>query len=283
MPNKSLAGLEIRTLVDVLFVVLVVSLSFIPFICFRGWDGYAPESQSYATFVYQNETCYIRYSDETIGTDKPRIFLLEGWPVKGLVDLVELNDHQSFVNGLNLYEDFESHGGLAGEGLAVFYMSNHGSLRLTKSIRVTDEGGMVTYESDQPMELRLTLWRGYFSAVDGSDYRGVTQPLKIKPTDTLRFEFEEESRTYRGVLEFSDVPLNVEVGRDLKGLNKILIEYIGSHLSIGIALESTSQSSLKIANKDLFYPLISIVFGAMYLKVGRYAFVVKIRPNRTRH
>jgi len=273
----------LRTLVDILFVVLVVSLSFTPLICPRGWDGYAPESQSNTTFVYQNETCYIRYSDETIRTDKPHIFLLEGWPIKSLVDLIELSDHQSFVNGLNLYEDFESHGKLVGEGLTVSYRSNHGSLRLTKSVRVMDEEVVVTYDSDQPIELRLTFWRWCFSAVDGYDYRGLPQPLKIKPTDTLRFEFEDESQTYRGVLKFSSEPSNIEVGKDLDGLNKILIDYVGSHLSIKIALESANRSSLKIANKDLLYPLISIIFGAVYLKVGRYAFVVKIRPNRTGH
>ena len=272
-----------RTLVDILFVVLVVSLSFAPFICLSGWDGYAPESQSNATYVYQNETWYIRYSDETIRTDKPRIFLLERWPVKGLIDLVELSDHQSFVNGLNLYEDFESHGGLVGDELIVSYGSNHGNLHLTKSIRVTDEGVMVTYDSDQPIELRLTLWRWYFSAVDDCDYRGVPQPLKVETKDTLRFEFEDGGQTYRGILKLSDEPSNIEVGRDLNGLNKILIDYVGSYLSIKIALESASRSSLKIANKDLLYPLISIVLGAVYLKVGRYAFVVKIRPNRTGH
>jgi len=272
-----------RALIDVLFVVLVVSLSFTPLICLGGWDGYAPESQSNATFVYRNETCYILYSDETIRTDKPHIFLLREWPIRGLVDLVELSDRQSFVYGLNLYEDFESHGGLVGDELIVSYESNHGGLRLTKSIWVTGEGVLVTYGSDQPIELRVTLWRWYFSAVDGCDYRGVPQPLRVEPKDTLRFEFEDEGQTYRGVLKLSNEPSNVQVGRDLNGINKILIDYVGSHLSIKITLESASRSSFKIANKNLLFPLISIVFGAMYLKVGRYAFVVKIRSNRTGH
>jgi hypothetical protein len=276
MPNKSLARPEMRTLVDVLFVVLVASLSFAPLVHARGWDGYDS-----GTFVYRDETCYLRYSDETYGTDKPRIFLLEGWPIQDPIDLVELSDYQSFVNGLNLYRDFESHGRLTGGGLTVSYRSNHGSLRLTKSIRVTQEGVVVTYESDQPIELRLTLWRWYFSSVDGRDYRGVQLPLKVEPKDTIHFEFVDGGQTYRGVVKLSGEPLNVEVCRDFSGLNKIVIDYVGSHLSIRIALDEASRSSFKIA-KDFLYPLMSTAFGLVYLGFRRYAFVVKVRPDRTR-
>jgi len=276
MQDKPLAKREMRTLVDVLFVILVVSLSLTPFIHLREWDGYAS-----GNFVYRDETYYVRYSDETIRTDKPHIFLLEGWPIKSLVDMVELSDHQSFINGLNLYEDLESHGRLTDGGLTIFYGSS--SPRLTKSITVTHEGVIVRYESDQPIELRLTLWRWYFSSVEGSDYRGILLPLRVEPKKTLSFEFKDGSRTYRGVVKLSDEPMNIEVCRDFNGLNKIIIDYVGSHLSIRIALEGASQFSFRISNKDLFYPLIGIVFGLVYLWVRRYAFLVKTRPNRTKY
>jgi len=279
MPNKSLAKSEMRTLVDILFVTLVVSLSFTPFICPRGWDGYAPENL--ASFEYRGETYHIRYSDETIGTDKPHIFFLEGWPVKSLVDMVEFSDYQSYVNGLNLHDDFVSQGRLTDDGLTVSY--SDGGLQLTKLIKVTEEGVVVTYESDQPIELRLSLWRYYFSSVDGSDYKGILQPLKVETKETLRFEFKDGNRAYRGAIKLSDGPLNVKVWRDSDGLNKILIDYVGSRLSIKIALEGANRSSLKIANKDLLYPLMSTVFGLVYLTVRKYAFTVKIRPDRTRH
>jgi len=275
MPNKSLARPKMRTFADVLFVVLVVSLSFAPFIQVRGWDGYDS-----GTFVYQDETCYIRYSDETIGVDKPHIFSREGWPIKSLVDIVELSDRQSFVNGLNLYEDFESRGRLTDDGLTIFYS---GSPQFTKSITVTDEGVVVRYESDQPMELRLTLWRWYFSSVEGNDYRGAPLPLKVEPKETLNFQFMDEGRTHGGVIRLSDQPLSVEVCRDLNGLNKIIIDYVGSHLSIKIALDDASRSPLKIADRDLLYPLLSMVFGLAYLWVRKYEVLVKIRLNRTRH
>jgi len=275
MPNKPLARRGMRTLVDVLFVVLVVSLSLTPFICSKGWDGPAP-----GTFVYQDETYYVKYSDDTIRTDKPHIFILEGWPIKSLVDMVELSDHQSFVNGLNLYEDFESYGQLTDDGLTIFY---GGSPQLTKSITVTGEGVIVRYESDQPIELRLTLWRWYFSSVEGNDYRGMLLPLKVKPKETLSFEFEDEGRTYAGVLKLSDKPLNIEVCRDLNGLNKIIIDYVGSHLSVKISLDNAGESSFKIAHKNLLYPLISVFFGLVYLRVRRYAVLVKVRPDRIRY
>jgi len=261
--------------VDVLFVVLVVSLSFTPFICPGGWDGYTS-----GTFVYQDETCYIRYSDETLGIDKPHIFSREGWPIKSLVDMVELSDCQSFVNGLNLYEDFESHGQLMDDGLIIFYT---GSPQVTKSITVTDEGVIVRYESDQRVELRLTLWRWYFSSVEGNDYRGVLPPLKVEPKKTLNFQFMDGGRTHGGVIQLSDRPLSVEVCRDLNGLNKIIIDYVGSHLSIKIALDDASRSPLRIADRDLLYPLMSLVFGLVYLWARKYEVLVKIRPNRTRH
>jgi len=261
-----------RTLVDILFVALVISLSFTPLICPKGWDGRAS-----GTFVYQDETYYVKYSDETISADKPHIFLLEGWPIKSLVDVVELSDYQSFVNGLNLYEDFESHGRLMDDELTIVYSGS--SPVLTKSITVTGEGVVVKYEADQPMELRLTLWRWYFSAVEGSDYRGMLPPLKVEPKKTLSFEFMDGGQTYRGAVKLSDEPLNVELCRDSNGLNKIIIDYVCSHLSIRIALDETGQYSFKIA-KDLLYPLISIFFGLVYLGVRKYAFMVKIRPNR---
>jgi len=276
MSNKPLARREMRTLVDVLFVVLVVSLSLTPFICSRGWDGHAP-----GTFVYQNENYYVKYSDDTIKTDKPHIFIQEGWPIKSLIDMVELSDYQSFVNGLNLYEDFESHGQLTDDGLTIFYS---GSSQLTKSITVTDEGVMVSYESDHPIKLRLTLWRWYFSGVEGSDYRGMLLPLKVKPKKTLSFEFKDGSRTYRGVVKLSDEPMNIEVCRNFDGLNKIIIDYVGSYLSIRISLDNTYQSSsFKIAHKNLLYPLISVFLGLVYLWARRYAFLVKVRPYRTRY
>jgi len=276
MPNKPLARREMRTLVDILFVILVASLSFTLFICSMGWDGYAP-----GTFVYRDETYYIRYSDETIGNDKPHIFILEGWPIGSPVDVVELSDRQSRVNGLNLYKDFESRGRLTDDGLTIFYSGS--GLQLTKSVTVTEEGVVVTYESDQPIELRLSLWRWYFSGVEESDYRGVLLPLKVEPEETLGFEFKDGGQTYRGALRLSDKPLNIEVWRDSNGLNKIIIDYVGSYLSIKISLERASQFSFEIANKDLLYPLMSIVFGFVYLRVRRHAFLVKTRPNRTKY
>jgi len=279
MPNKSLAKRKIGTFVDTIFVVLVVSLSLIPFICLRGWDGYAPEN--FTSFVYRGENYYIRYSDETIGTDKPHIFFLEGWPIKSLVDMVEFSDYQSYVNGLNLYDDFVSQGRLTDDGLTVSY--SDGDLQLTKSIKVTEEEVVVTYESDQPIKLRLSLWRYYFSSVNSSDYKGILQPLTVKTKETLRFEFKDGNRSFRGAIKLSDEPLNVNVSGDSYGLNKILVTYVGSCLSIKIALEGANKFPLKIANKDLLYPLMSTAFGLIYLKVRKYAFMVKIRTNRTRN
>ena len=278
MPNKSLDRREMRTLVDALFVVLVFSLSLTPFIYPKGWDGYAP-----GTFLYQDETYYVRYSDQTMGSDKPHVFLLEGWPIKSQVDMVEFSDSLSYVNGSNLYEDLETIGRLADEGLTVFYSSNRSSVQLAKSISVTRDGVIVKYESDRPVELRLTFWRWYFSGVDGRDYRGALLPLKVEPNETLDFEFMVGSRTYRGVLEFSSEPSNVEVWRDSNGLNKILIDHVGSDLSIRVSLEKANPLSFEIANKDLLFPLISVVLGLVYLKVGRYAVLVKIRSNRAEH
>jgi len=261
-----------------MFVCLVFSLSLIPFIPWKGWDGYAP-----GTFVYQDETYYVRYSDEKIGSDKPHIFLLEGWPVKSRVDVIEFSDIQTYVNGSNLYKNLESQGRLADDGLNIFYDSNTSSLKLMKSITVTDEGVTVRYESDQPIELRLTFWRWHFSSVDDRDFRGMLLPLKVEPKETLNFEFTLGGRTYEGLLEFSSEPSNIEVWRDPSGLNKILIDYVGSDLSIRIHLQDDSRFSLRIASKDLIFPLIGAVFGLVYLKVGRYAVLVKTRLNRAEH
>lgn len=278
MPYKLLTRHDTRAIVDVTFVCLVFSLSLIPFIPWKGWDGYAP-----GTFVYQDETYYVRYSDEKIGSDKPHIFLLEGWPVKSRVDVIEFSDIQTYVNGSNLYVDLESHGRLADDGLNIFYESNSGSLELVKSITVTDEGVTVRYESDQPIELRITFWRWHFSGVDDRDFRGMPLPLKVEPTETLNFEFTLGGTTYEGLLEFSSEPSNIEVWRDPTGLNKILIDYAGSNLSVRVHLREESRFSLKIASKDLIFPLISAVLGLLYLKVGRYAVLVKTRLNRTEH
>jgi hypothetical protein len=278
MPNKPLAAYETRTLVDILFILLVLSLSFAPFIPRNGWDGYAP-----GTFVYQDETYYMRYSDEKIGTDKPHLFLLEGWPVKSRVDIIEFSDSQAFVNGTILYKNFESYGRLTQNGLIVYYSSNQSSLNITKTITITNEKVTVRYMSNQPVELKLTFWRWYFSSVDGSNFRGFLLPITIRPKATLEFEFDIGGRIYKGMLTFSSTPQNIEVWRDLKDLNKILIDYIGSDFSVTLSLQESRPFVFNIVDGIVAFPLMAVVLGITYLKAGRYAVLVKTRVNRAKH
>ena len=263
-----------RTLVDVLFVLLVFTISLVPFIPWKGWDGYAP-----GTFLYRDETYYIRYSDKTIGSDKPHIFLFEGWPVRTLIDAIEFSDNQAYVNGSNLYKTMECYGRLEDNGLTVYYSDNNSSLKITKTVTVTDKTVIVKYESNEPVKLQLTFWRWYFTAVDGRDFRGVLLPIKIDPKDKVEFEFTARGKTYKGILEFSQKPSTIEVWRDLKGLNKILIKYVGSNLTIKVHVEMPKESNFNLADKDLVFPLMAAALGLAYLKVGRHEILVKTRLN----
>lgn len=278
MPNKLLTNLDARKVIDLAFVLFVFFLSLIPLFPWKGWDGYAP-----GTFIYQDEIYYVRYSDEKMGADKPHIFFLEGWPVRIRTDIIEFSDIHTRINSMNLYRDWESFGRLDDNGLKVKYSSNNMTHDVTKEVSSDSQGITVRYISNEPVEWTLTFWRWYFTSVDDRDFRGVVLPIKIVPKKTLSFEFGVQGRNYQGYIDFSSEPTNIEVWKDQRGLNKILVEFEGSDISVKVYLKGSGTYVFNLADKDLLFPLLAGVFGLIYLRVGRYAVMVKTCVDRSNY
>lgn len=254
-----------------------MSLSLTPLIGPIGWDGYAP-----GTFVYQDHSYYMRYSDETIGNDKPHIFLVSGWPVRRLIDLVEVSDHDSYADGLNLYRNMSSRGRLIDGGLTITYNTMKDFI-ITKSISIVDDGVEIEYRADKPVKLNISLWRWYYAEIEGLIHRGVSSPVEVEPKKKIEFTFMDEGKKYVAKVEFSCEPTKVTLWKDLTGFNKIVTEFQSSSLNLVLSLQRVGNPNFNFFTKDLIYFLISGAMGLIYLGIRYYGAMVKVRLNRPRH
>lgn len=251
-------------LIDYLFVCFVIFISFTPLLPLRGWQGYGPSGE----FYYTGDLIQLRYNDPSFGNDKPHVFVTDvGRPVS----FIEFSDHNSYLNGRNIYTNFTARTRLEGGKLWVFYKSPE-----TSFVKIVEPGKdcvKVMYVSNQTMRLRLTLWHWYFSSV-GPFSMPITR--RLDPGEAINFSVAEGGKVYMAQILLDPMPENVTVSGVLgEGLNKIALDFTAKEVVVEVKLLNPPSLSqllvLNIRESNYLYPIIAVAASSVYLWLRRVA------------
>lgn len=247
---------------DTIFITLIIFMSFLPLIPLSGWQKY----ELAEGYSYTSELFYVKYNNPKFGNDKPHIFVKN----HGIdTSLIELSDHESYIDGKNIYKDFSTTTRLINGALVINYSSIN--LKFTKIVRPEENYIKVIYEFPNNVTAELTFWRWYFRTIESFD-----RPIIriIEPKDTLHFTFSDGSTLYHAYLGIIPTPKNITIsGEEDCGLNRIVVIVNARIIKINVKLLSKEDIS-KVAIPQLWgsrylYPIISISLSMVYIKAKK--------------
>lgn len=248
-------------------------MSFIPlFYARQGWDGYGP----FGTYVYNGYGYHVKYNDYSFGNGKPHVFVWQGFPAVK-VDLVEVSDKGSYVDGINVDRGFEVRGSIHDGFLRTWYVGD--GVSFEKKVLVTGDGAQVTYSADRDVRWTITLWRWYFNSVGAVSNRSLLSPVELPSSDDLAFSVKENGNEFEAKVKFLVTPQRIRLWKDTVGFNKISLDFLGKEASFLIS-SGSADSSIPIQLSSVGYPMISSVLAVSY-GLGRvYGSKVQVRLNR---
>ena len=248
--------------IDLLFVGLVISVSFAPLLSIPGWQGYGPIGE-YACNCGQY---FVRFSDPTTGADRPHIFS----SYNGLqIDIIQVSDQASSVDGLNVHSNFTARPRMAGEGLVVSYSSPQ--LNFTKVVSVSNGEVKVSYSFGKNVTALITLWRWYYSSIGHFD-RPLTR--EISPGGDINFTFFAQGALFNASVLASPRPVQAKIsGIEGAGLNKIALTFNGTKIDLAMTLDAVKPLAgvgvLDVGSTYYAYPIIGVGLSATYLVIRR--------------
>jgi hypothetical protein len=248
--------------VDFLFAVLVISVSFVPLLSVPGWQSSGPAG-GYSCNCGQY---LVRFSDPTVGGDKPRIYAsYNGFQV----GVMEVSDTTSSVDGLNLYPNFTAKPGLRGGGLTVNYSSP--LLNFTKLVAVNSGTVNVSYSFGRNVTALISLWRSYFASVGPFD-RPVTRELGNE--GNFSFTFFDQGTLFNASVTANPKPAHAEIsGVEGVGLNKIALTFNATKIDLAMKLSSVKPLAgvgvVDVGSSNYAFPIIGVGLALSYLAIRR--------------
>jgi hypothetical protein len=245
-------------LVDFAFAALVIAVGVTPILTVPGWQGYGPKGE----FSCSCGPYYVRFSDSTHGGDKPHVYTTyQGFQV----DVIEVSDEQSTINGLNIHSTFNTTRNLTGGGLLVEYTSP--GVNFTKQVSVSDGVVYVDFKFTRDVTAVLTFWRWYYSSI-GSFDRPVTR--YIATNVSVPFTFFGQGAIFNATLSSFPSPVSAVIsGVEGGGLNKMALEFQGRnvHLTIRVAAVKALAGAgvIEVASSNEAFPVLAVVVASGYL------------------
>lgn len=244
--------------IDFLFAALVIVVGFAPLVTPYGWQGAGLTGD----FACNCGQYHIAFSDLTYGGDRPNI----NTNYRGSsVEVVQVSDAVSTVDGLDLYSNFSMTRQLSGDNLVVDYYSPR--LNFTKTVSEGNGTIFVDYQFGRNVTATLTFWRWYFTAVGP-----VSLPVDqaIPDNGTVPFTFFGAGGYFNATISSLPVPVSAYVfGVQGHGLNKLALTFTGDQIDIRITAASPNPpfvlGGAEIASTNYEYPLIGVLMASVYL------------------
>jgi hypothetical protein len=267
------------------FVVYIVALSFVPLVhdtllARERWLGYGT-----GAYQYQAQDYFVLFNDPYDGSSKPHIHVNPSFAPASRVSLVEFSDWTSWVNDLNLFNEFNVTIRVKdAQTLDVTY--SRPELVIHKYIEILPDAVRVTMQSEKEFVAHIEMWRWVMTSIDGISIKEVTKPLVIAPTTSVEFTFSEDGLPGlgNGRIVMSSVPSQIEIWPHETGFNKITVDFVNSMMSFTVSgsMEAVGASSLNWSYAMLPYvlPVVSVTVVALYLLVGKYGRTIKNRAAR---
>ena len=280
--------MKAKDALTVFFVVYVVGLSFVPLIhqtllSRNVWLGYGT-----GAYALQSQRYFILFNDPYDGSSKPNIHINPYFAPNARISLLEFSDWTSWVDGFNLFNDFNVTMRVTQQILDVTY--TRPGITLHKLIQVSSDGNAVSVKLEANKELvaHLELWKWVMSTVNGVPAGKVVKPTVISMGTTINYTFQYQALNAlgNGRILLSRIPTQIEIWPFETGFNKITIDFINSEMSLTVSgsMSTTTTPPFIWDYSDLPYvlPAVAVLVCAIYLLVGRYGKQRKSRSSSPR-
>ncbi|MGA8855966.1 MAG: hypothetical protein WB643_02250 [Candidatus Bathyarchaeia archaeon] len=270
------------------FVLYVVALSFIPlihqtFIAQSRWLGYG-----LGAYAFQSPSYFVLFNDPYDGSSKPNIHINPSLVPNERISLIEFSDWTSYVNGYNLFNDFNVSIGTSPKALDVTY-TGHG-LVIHKSVEVpTGDYVSVKIVANKEIAVHIEMWKWVFTSVNGVNVTTAPKPTVLPISQNLDLTFLDQSSgvTGSGSVKMSRVPSQIEVWPFENGFNRITVDYVNSEMEFAVSgsVGSNQQPFPTWNYTDLPYvlPIVAIAAVCLYLLlVEKHGKKNKARSRRSR-
>jgi len=279
--------LKLRSL-STFFVVYLVALSFIPlihqtFIAQSTWLGYG-----LGAYAFQSPSYFVLFNDPYDGSSKPNIHVNPSFSPNERISLIEFSDWTSYVNGYNLFNDFNVSISTSAKSLGVTY-TGHG-LVIHKFVDVpTGDYVSVKIIASKEITAHIEMWKWVFTSVNGVTITTAPKPTMLPISQNIDLTFLDQASgvTGNGSVKMSRVPSQIEVWPFENGFNRITVDYINSEMEFVVSgsVVGNQQPFPTWNYADLPYvlPIVAIAAVSLYLLlVEKHGKENKARPRRSR-
>lgn len=270
------------------FVLYVVALSFIPlihqtFVAQSRWLGYG-----LGAYAFQSPSYFVLFNDPYDGSSKPNIHVNPSFAPNERISLIEFSDWTSYVNGYNLFNDFNVSIGTSPKTLDVTY-TGHG-LVIHKFVGVpTGDYVTVKIVANKEITAHIEMWKWVFTSVNGVTVTEAPKPTVLPISQNIDLTFLDQSMGVTGIgsVKMSRVPSQIEVWPFENGFNRITVDYINSEMEFTVSGSAggNQQPFPTWSYTDLPYvlPIVAVAAVSVYLLlVERHGKKNKARSRRSR-
>ena len=266
-------------------VVYIIALSFIPlihqtFIAQSSWLGYGT-----GAYAFQSPNYFVLFNDPYDGSSKPNIHVNPSFAPNERISLVEFSDWTSYVNGYNLFNDFNVTIRASGKILDATYMRP--GLTLHKFIDLSSPGSVIVkFVANREVSAHFEMWKWILTSVNGVTVSEAPKPTVIAITTNISFAFNDQTQhaVGSGEITLSRVPSQIEVFPFENGFNRVTVDFVNSEMTFGVsgfvAEGAEAISTWNYADLPYVLPSIAILMVAIYLLVERHGRKNKAHTHR---
>ena len=254
------------------FLIYVVALSFIPLyhqilVSQSSWQGYGT-----GDYAYQGPSYFVLFNNPYDGSSKPNIHINPSFAPSERISLVEFSDWTSYVDGYNMFNDFNvTIRSPLPQILNIYYTRPH--LSFYKIINATSPN-QITVQFIAPKEViaHFELWKWIITNVNGYNITNTPKPAFIPNATTLSYTFLDQTTQATGHAQIllSRVPEQIEVWPFENGFNRITLDVINSEITFTVSgsVNNVNQQFPQWSYDDLPYvlPIIAIAVVLIYLE-----------------
>ena len=272
-------------ILTIFFIVYVIVLSFVPlvhqvFIAQSSWLGYGT-----GAYAYQSPSYFVLFNDPYDGSSKPNIHVNPSSAPNDRISIVEFSDWTSYVDGFNLFNDFNVTIRASGDGKILDATYTRPGLALHKLIDLSSGAVQVKMVASKEINAHVELWKWVMTSVNAIST--ASKPTVIPTSTSINFTFNDQSLNAigEGEISLSRIPTQIEIWPFENGFNRVTVDFINSEMTFTVSGSITQPGQVSWSYADLPYvlPVIAIVVVTGYLLLAeRYGKERKDRPSRTR-
>jgi len=249
------------------------------FIAQSSWLGYGT-----GAYAYQSPSYFVLFNDPYDGSSKPNIHVNPSSAPNDRISILEFSDWTSYVDGYNLFNDFNVTIRASGDGKVLDATYVRPGLTLQKLIDLSSDAVQVKMIASKEINAHIELWKWIMTSVNAISTE--SKPTVILTGTSINFTFNDQSLNAvgEGQISLSRVPTQIEIWPFENGFNRVTIDFINSEMTFTVSGSITQPGQVSWSYGDLPYvlPVIAIVVVISYLLLAeRYGQENKNRTSRT--